>query len=99
MKVILNGFMTISEKILTDEQKDQVLAAKPGHVKVLKIELLDGSGKTHILEGKLKKSKNNNLTARFVAHIDNFEVVEKEDTGKKTKTSDSEESCLAKLGI
>ena len=98
MKVVLNGFMTISDKGLTNEQKDMVLEAKPGHVKVLRIELIDSNGKTHMLEGKLKKSKNNNLTARFMAHVDDFEVVEREESSKKS-SSISDESRLAKLGL
>jgi len=76
MKVILSGHITISEKTLTEEQKQKVLQAKEGFVKVMRIELMDSNGKEYILEGPLRISKSGNLTASFSKRISEFEVVE-----------------------
>lgn len=90
-KLQLNGNLTIVDsKTLTDADRAAVLAASDGHVKALRVTLLDTNGNEVVLMGKLYPSKAGSLTARFNAKVEGFEVVEVEDKESKQPQSDEE---------
>ena len=93
----VTGFATIAGSAkLSDEVKNQILAAKDGKVPVVVAKLVDAEGNEVTLRGKLTLSSKGSLTSRIALKVP-FELVYEEPKAAKDASAASSVDSLAKL--
>jgi hypothetical protein len=98
--VQMNGNLTISKSKGWDEAvKEEILNTPEGKERMLRLLLLDSAGNEVILQGRVYKSKNGGLTARFNCKAD-AEIVEIGDVDQEDGVeSKNVENLAAELGL